>query len=59
LKRAPRTNYFNASGTAIRNTFPGGTIGTAIPEPSAFGYGALALVLAGAGRWARRTFFAA
>ena len=35
------------------------TIGTAaVPEPSAFAFGGLALAVTGAGRWARRRFFA-
>jgi hypothetical protein len=54
-----QVNYYVGTtfipGSAISNASI--TIGTAIPEPSAVGFGALALAATGVGRWARRRFF--
>jgi hypothetical protein len=48
-----------AENTAYVLNNPSITIGTAaVPEPSAFGFGALALAVTGAGRWVRRRYFA-
>jgi hypothetical protein len=50
------TATVNLSGTISSASI---TIGTAaIPEPSAFGFGALALAVTGLGRWLRKRFFA-
>jgi hypothetical protein len=54
---AARTNYFSPTNMFLRQSNPAVTIGTAVPEPSVFGFGALALTVTGLGRWARRRFF--
>ena len=58
FEMAYRTAGFNNFGVAVIN--PGNTVkvGTAaVPEPSAFAFGALGLAVTGLGRWARRRFF--
>ncbi len=50
----------NNSYTSYQIGNPSITIGTAaVPEPSAFGFGALALAVTGMGRWTRKRFLAA
>jgi hypothetical protein len=61
VEGSARTNYFGPgpSSPYLDQSFPSVTIGTAVPEPSAFGFGALALAATGVGQWVRRRFFVA